>query len=73
MSLAVHLSPRDARLFRRHAARSGMTLSAFAAAANPTRYPDISHGFAKDRDNLRGDVKKVTAQFNSEIRKAYGK
>ncbi|WP_455046981.1 hypothetical protein [Kingella oralis] len=47
--------------------------TAFAAAANPTRYPDISYGFAKDRDNLRGDVKKVTAQFNSEIRKAYGK
>lgn len=40
MSLAVHLSPRDARLFRRHAARSGMTLSAFAAVAMRERMED---------------------------------
>ncbi|WP_315437297.1 type II toxin-antitoxin system RelB family antitoxin [uncultured Selenomonas sp.] len=40
MSLAVHLSPRDAKLFKKHAARSGMTLSAFAAAAMRERMED---------------------------------
>ncbi|EKX97556.1 MULTISPECIES: type II toxin-antitoxin system RelB family antitoxin [Selenomonas] len=40
MSLAVHLNPRDAKLFKKHAARSGMTLSAFAAAAMRERMED---------------------------------
>ena len=40
MSLAVHLSPRDAKLFKKHAARSGMTLSAFAVAAMRERMED---------------------------------
>ena len=30
MTVAVHLSPRDARIFKKHAARSGMSLSDFA-------------------------------------------
>ena len=33
MTVTVHLNPRDARLFKKHAARSGMTLTDFPAKA----------------------------------------
>ena len=40
MTVTVHLNPRDARLFKKHAARSGMTLSDFAAKAMRERIED---------------------------------
>ena len=40
MSVAVHLNQRDARLFKKHAARSGMSLSDFAALSMRERMED---------------------------------
>ena len=40
MSVAIRLSPREAKIFKKHAARSGMTLSDFAAAAMRERMED---------------------------------
>ena len=40
MTVTVHLNPRDARLFKKHAAQSGMTLSDFAAKAMRERIED---------------------------------
>ena len=40
MTVTLHLNPRDARLFKKHAARSGMTLSDFAAKAMRERIED---------------------------------
>lgn len=37
MSVAIRLSPREAKIFKKHAARSGMTLSDFAAAGEGDR------------------------------------
>lgn len=40
MTVAVHLNPRDARLFKKHAARSGMSLSDFAILSMRERMED---------------------------------
>ena len=40
MTVAVHLSPRDARIFKKHAARSGMALSDFAVLSMRERRED---------------------------------
>lgn len=40
MTVAVHLSPRDARMFKKHAARSGMSLSDFAVLSMRERMED---------------------------------
>ena len=40
MTVAVHLNQRDARLFKKHAARSGMSLSDFAALSMRERMED---------------------------------
>ena len=40
MTVTVHLNPRDARLFKKHAARSGMSLSDFAVKAMRERIED---------------------------------
>lgn len=40
MTVAVHLSPRDARIFKKHAARSGMSLSDFAVLSMRERMED---------------------------------
>ena len=40
MSVAIRLSPREAKIFKKHAARSGMTLSDFAAKAMRERIED---------------------------------
>lgn len=40
MTVAVHLSQRDARLFKKHAARSGTSLSDFAALSMRERMED---------------------------------
>ena len=40
MSVAIRLSPREAKIFKKHAARSGMTLSDLAAAAMRERMED---------------------------------
>ena len=40
MTFAVHLSPRDARMFKKHAARSGMSLSDFAVLSMRERMED---------------------------------
>ena len=40
MTVAVHLNPRDARLFKKHAARSGMSLSDFAVLSMRERMED---------------------------------
>lgn len=40
MTVAVHLSQRDARLFKKHAARSGMSLSDFAVLSMRERMED---------------------------------
>ena len=40
MTVAVHLNQRDARLFKKHAAGSGMSLSDFAALSMRERMED---------------------------------
>lgn len=40
MTVAVHLNQRDARLFKKHAARFGMSLSDFAALSMRERMED---------------------------------
>lgn len=40
MTVTVHLSQRDAKLFKKHAARAGMSLSDFAAIAMRERMED---------------------------------
>lgn len=40
MTVAVHLNLRDARLFKKHAARSGMSLSDFAILSMRERMED---------------------------------
>lgn len=40
MTVAVHLNPRDARLFKKHAARFGMSLSDFAVLSMRERMAD---------------------------------
>lgn len=40
MSVAIHLNQRDARLFKKHAARSGMSLSDFAILSMRERMED---------------------------------
>lgn len=38
---------------------------------SPAQYPTFSQGFAKDRQNLRSDAKKVSSSLNRHIEK-YG-
>ena len=40
MTVAIHLNQRDARLFKKHAARSGMSLSDFATLSMRERMED---------------------------------
>ena len=40
MTVAIHLNQRDARIFKKHAARSGMSLSDFAALSMRERMED---------------------------------
>ena len=40
MSVAIHLKTHEAKLFKKHAARRGMTLSDFAAASMRERMED---------------------------------
>lgn len=40
--------------------------------ASPAPYPDIRHGFSKDREALRRDARQVTREFNRQIHSAYG-
>ena len=40
MTVAIHLNQRDARLFKKYAARSGMSLSDFAALSMRERMED---------------------------------
>ena len=40
MTVAIHLNQRDARLFKKHAARSGMSLSDFATLSMRERMDD---------------------------------
>lgn len=41
--------------------------------SSPRPYQNLNDGFARDRQALQGDVNKVTADLNQQIRKAYGK